>query len=521
MLTSGDRTELVADRYRRVRTIGVGAMGEVWLADDLVLERLVAIKEIRVDRRVAAEAESVSRMMREAKTAAKLHHRNIVSVFDLQTLGGSPCVVMEYVDGENLAEIMARTGPLPAPRAAEIIGQVATALAFAHRRGVVHRDVKPANILIEDGGEAKLADFGIARGLDDASLTQTGHMIGTMAFMAPEVARGDTATPASDVWSLGATLFAAIEGRAPFANSVNTAQMLLRLVSEAAPALTRAPEWTDLAARMLAAEPEERPAADEVARLLGSPPVVHAPTVPEPTVSVAEVPKPEVQEGEVPEVEEEPVTRVRPAAMTSAGSSESTDAETATRSGAASKRRRWPWAAALGIVVVLAAGAVTLVATQGGSDTGPPSSVRVSGGKVPGTRFFDIEQVDATVRSGNLRMTVQLAEPYDPEQEAVVITYAVPGSPICALGYHGLFLVPPRGWQPFPSSDEDSSADSCGPDPTLTLSDTGRGRTVGVDVPISSLLQSGLGEARSLDFRVMSRSANDAGDSVDFTLKVQ
>jgi tRNA A-37 threonylcarbamoyl transferase component Bud32 len=245
-------------------------MGEVWLANDLILSRRVAIKQLRPDHADSSKVGSVERMLREARTAAQLHHPNAVAVFDLVTQDGLPHVVMEYVDGESLAERIRREGRLDPRTAAILIEQVARALEAAHRRGIVHRDIKPANVMLDDEGAAKLADFGIARELGDVNLTGTGLVVGTLAYMAPEFARTGTATEASDLWSLGATLYACVDGHAPYETThpQSTAQMLIRLVTEPVPPTQYGGVLTPLLTRLLDADPAARPSAAETRRQL-------------------------------------------------------------------------------------------------------------------------------------------------------------------------------------------------------------------------------------------------------------
>ena len=197
--------ELLADRYERRGLLGRGAMGDVWLAYDARLGRLVAVKQLR--RALELDAHGVDRLIREARLAATLQHARVVAVYDLLIVDEQPIVVMEYVEGESLATLLRRTKGVDVATALVLGRDVGLALAAAHEAGIVHRDVKPANILIAANGRAKLADFGIARGSDDSALTGTGQMVGTVAFMAPETALGSPPTPAADIYSLGATLY--------------------------------------------------------------------------------------------------------------------------------------------------------------------------------------------------------------------------------------------------------------------------------------------------------------------------
>jgi serine/threonine protein kinase len=259
-------------------------MGDVWLADDQLLHRPVAIKQLR-SAGDTQDRTNLDRIVREARLAARLSHPNAVGVFDLVIENGMPYVVMEYVSGQTLADHIRDHGRLGPQDARSIIGQVAAALAAAHAVGIVHRDVKPSNILITDRGVAKLADFGVARQTGDTALTQTGMVIGTPAYLAPEVAQGAPPSPASDVWSLGATLFAAVEGEPPFtATSSDPLTVLVRIVSEPAPAARHSGALQPVIARMLDQHPAGRPSAAEVADLLratrGSAGSIAQPTIP-------------------------------------------------------------------------------------------------------------------------------------------------------------------------------------------------------------------------------------------------
>src|SRR4051812_39714739 len=189
-------------RYELVRHIARGGMAEVYLAHDQLLDRPVALKvlfpELSIDRSF------VERFRREAQAAANLSHPNIVSVYDYGEEDGSSFIVMEYIDGQTLTQVIRTQGPLLADRAAAIGADVAAALAFAHRNGVVHRDVKPGNVLIDQSGHVKVTDFGIARaGNAQENLTQTGAVMGTATYFSPEQAEGTSVDPRSDVYSLG------------------------------------------------------------------------------------------------------------------------------------------------------------------------------------------------------------------------------------------------------------------------------------------------------------------------------
>ncbi|PRZ42400.1 serine/threonine protein kinase [Antricoccus suffuscus] len=222
--------EVIANRYRIAAAIGRGGMGTVWLCLDEVLGRRVAVKQIGDV--PGDETDGVVRAMREARLAASLNHPNAVSVYDVVEHDGRPWLVMEYVEAKNLAQVITQYGRLPVERAAAIAAQVADALAAAHRAGIVHRDVKPSNILVDVRGHAKITDFGIARGHSDPQLTRTGMLTGTPAYFSPELARGKASSAASDVWALGATIYHAIEGEPPYGLSENTISTLYRIGSE-------------------------------------------------------------------------------------------------------------------------------------------------------------------------------------------------------------------------------------------------------------------------------------------------
>lgn len=296
----------IGARYELVRSLGRGGMGEVFLAQDGVLRRKVAIKRIRPGE--ASEPVAVERLVREARSAAIVQHPNVVAVHDLLSEGGQTYVVMEYVDAPTLADLIRTEGRLSPDQVAHLGGQIADALAAAHRAGVVHRDVKPSNIMVDASGRAKLADFGVARSTGDAGLTGTGNMIGSIAYMAPEVARGSEAGPASDVYSLGATLFAALEGHSPYAvagEQSTSVRLLVRLVTESAPACAHGGPIGQLIDTMLSGDPAARPTAAEVQRTLVASVSSAVAAVPEATPVEAEAKPAE------PESEDSLVTRLR------------------------------------------------------------------------------------------------------------------------------------------------------------------------------------------------------------------
>ena len=207
---------LVLDRYRLVERLAVGGSAEVWRAHDEQLDRAVAVK--RLHPHLLPDAVSRQRLAAEARAAAGLSHPGIVGIYDVDTSGDWPALVMELVDGESLAARLARDGPLPEREAAAIAADIADGLYHAHKRGIVHRDVKPGNVLLDREGRARLADFGIARSLAESAerLTQTGSVMGTLRYMAPEQLTGGEIGPRTDLYGLGAVLHEALTGEPPF-----------------------------------------------------------------------------------------------------------------------------------------------------------------------------------------------------------------------------------------------------------------------------------------------------------------
>ena len=261
----GHQPELIAGRYRLMNRIGSGGMGHVWLAWDERLSRAVAVKQLHSPAGLSeAEADIAhERAMREARNTARLHHPNAVPVFDVVDQDGRPCLVMQYLPSRSLHAVLAERGPLPVREVAKLGSELASALAAAHRADIVHRDVKPGNVLVAEDGTARITDFGISRALGDASLTSTGLVTGTPAYLAPEVARGAASSPASDVFSLGATLYAAAEGVPPFGTGDNAMALLHRVASGAITPPDDGP-LAPVLISMLADAPEDRPSMQDV-----------------------------------------------------------------------------------------------------------------------------------------------------------------------------------------------------------------------------------------------------------------
>jgi serine/threonine-protein kinase len=252
--------QALSDRYVVERPIGRGGMAQVYEGTDTVLGRTVAIK-VLAEHYTRDEA-FVRRFRREAQAAAKLNHPGVVSVFDTGSDGDVQYIVMEYVQGRTLAEVLTQEGRLPPDKAADIAAQAADSLAFAHEAGLVHRDVKPGNIMLTEEGTVKVMDFGIARALEAETITQTATVFGTASYLSPEQARGERVDHRSDIYSLGVVLYEMLAGRAPFAADSAVA-IAYKHVSEPPPPLREiapeVPSWLEaVTLRAMAKDPAER-----------------------------------------------------------------------------------------------------------------------------------------------------------------------------------------------------------------------------------------------------------------------
>ncbi|WP_461118671.1 serine/threonine-protein kinase [Saccharothrix stipae] len=256
-------------RYRLIRELGRGGMGAVWLGQDTVLDREVAVKELVVPGGVPVAERAVyrERVLREARIAGRLADPAVVTVYDLIEEGDQTYIVMELIRAPTLAELVERDGPLAPKAAATLAGQLLSALEAAHESGVVHRDVKPGNVMVPAKGSAKLTDFGIAQSLDDPRLTATGSLIGSPAYMSPERLSGGQASPTWDLWALGATLFFATEGHGAFDRDSTSATMLAVMTERPRPRSTPGP-LAELVVGLLEPDPARRLRAPEAQRLV-------------------------------------------------------------------------------------------------------------------------------------------------------------------------------------------------------------------------------------------------------------
>lgn len=380
-MIAGDR-KVIADRYDLGREIGRGGMGAVWLGRDTVLGRDVALKRIGLMPGVVSP--DLQRAGREARLAARLNHPHVVAVFDLVEDGDETWLVMEYVEGITLSAFVKRDGALTPDEAAPLVRQAADALAAAHAAGIVHRDVKPSNMLVGQSGEVKLTDFGIARAAEQTRLTQVGSVVGTAAYLAPEQARGDEATPASDVYALGVVIYQLLTGRLPW-EGTTLAELAIRRENERPLAPSsydpEVPETLSTAVlRSLEGDPGLRyTTARELAHALrdglaGAEPLppdseaatramTGAPTTATRRMPAEEPPTPPTRRAPAPR----PASRARPAP---------TPAPAAAKRSAGGRVRR-----VIGLILVIAIlaaiiAAIVLVTTNAGQNTGPGELIK-------------------------------------------------------------------------------------------------------------------------------------------------
>ncbi|MFB7559164.1 serine/threonine-protein kinase [Streptomyces brevispora] len=365
---------VLAGRYRLGEVLGRGGMGKVWRAHDEVLHRTVAVKELTAGLYVA-EADRVvlhARTQKEARAAARITHPGVVTVHDVIEYDNRPWIVMQYVDGPSLADAIKESGEVEPREAARIGLHVLGALRAAHGAGVLHRDVKPGNVLLARDGRVLLTDFGIAAIEGDSTITRTGELVGSIDYLAPERVRGSDPGPASDLWSLGATLYAAVEGSSPFRRTspISTMQAV---VAEEPPPPTRAGALGPVITALLRKEPDGRPSAGETERMLL-----------------------EAMEGRQPRAAQAyvPTQRVPEEVLHALGSGGTTQlpypgAAPAPGSAPVTRRSRGRWRTAV-LVVALAAlvGGGAGIAAMEYRD-GPGSGTASGGPETPGTRSQD------------------------------------------------------------------------------------------------------------------------------------
>lgn len=357
---------VLVNRYRLDDVIGTGGMGRVWRGTDTLLDRPVAVKELTTPPGLPDHEVEVlrTRMVREARSAAQLSHPSIITVFDVADEDGRPWIVMELVQGPSLGTLLRDEGTLTVHRAAEIGEQMAAALAEAHRRSIVHRDIKPGNVLIAGDDRAVLTDFGIAHLDGSTHLTSTGLLMGSPSYLAPEVAHGHSATAASDVWALGVTLYQAVEGTLPF-DRPTPMSTLTAIVTQDLPEPARAGALAPLLAELCAKQPEDRPSVERVrARLREIREVGGAGSAAETAVAPVPVPAPAPEPASGPAPEHAPAETAAHAGEAPAAPAGGTPAGGASGKGRSSNRTRNLVIAAVAFVVLVAGAATSALVSM-------------------------------------------------------------------------------------------------------------------------------------------------------------
>lgn len=384
--TADPSVRMLAGRYRLGARLGRGGMGTVWHAVDEMLDREVAVKELSVGHLAEEDLQIVqSRMKQEARAAARIKHPGVITIHDVLEQDGKPWIVMELIDGRSLAELVEQEGTLNAREAAGIGAQVLAALHRGHQVGVIHRDVKPANVLLEHGtGRVVLTDFGIATYEGDSALTRTGDLIGSPDYLAPERVHGSRPGPASDLWGLGATLFAAVEGESPFRRD-SPLTTLTAVVTDPLPEPRNAGALTPVLRALMCKDPAERPSAPDAIRMLqgvaagdttsiAAPPnPLRNPTSPVPLVdrnehspvsharaeAVSTAPTRVEQPAEPQRTEPQPTGSQRAESLLERGTESRPGTRRAQPAGPARRRRIWPWLLVAGLLAALVGGGLT------------------------------------------------------------------------------------------------------------------------------------------------------------------
>ncbi|MBA3738368.1 MAG: serine/threonine protein kinase [Actinobacteria bacterium] len=351
---------IVAGRYDLEEQLGRGGMGVVWKANDTLLKRKVAIKEVQLPDTLpeSEQASMQARALREARAAARIGHPAAVTVFDVHKEDGRAFIVMELVDAPTLEDMVRSEGPLTPEKTAEVGLGVLSALEAAHAQGIVHRDVKPANVMVLSDGRVKLADFGIASLKDDPKITATGLVLGSPSFMAPEQAEGHRSGPASDLWALGATMFFAVEGAPPF-DKGQPIPTLTAVLHEDMPAPDRAGNLEPVLRALLSKKPDSRPSPAELRKALedvadGRVPTLTATEVSDPSATQSWAGPPPSSTSAVADAPREPEREPEPARTTTPA-----------------RRRRNPLPVIATLLALAVVGVLIFIMLNAGDDPGP------------------------------------------------------------------------------------------------------------------------------------------------------
>ena len=419
-----DEGELIAGRYRLVSRLGSGAMGVVWRARDERLHRTVAIKQLLLPSRLSdVEADEANRRaMREGRITARLHHPHAIAVYDVVEHEGQSCLIMEYLPSRSLATVLSTQGVLVPATVASIGNQIASALAAAHKVGVEHRDIKPGNVLLADDGTVKITDFGISHAVGDVTVTATGMLAGTPAYLAPEVAQGHGAGFPSDVFSLGATLYTALEGMPPFGLNNNAIALLHHVASgEIIPPAQSGP-LAPVLLRLLRRDPEQRPTMQQAHDVLAALAADLAGFERGPSASAPPPPRNDSPLGPVPSTQQTLIQPTPPKETASPAGPTGLDTTAglppARRDGDGWPGRRRVLTGALAVVVLAAGVLVAVLISQGkvtsGNAAAPTSS---SGGPAQSLPTVPIQPTQSTEPG-----------PSSSTQVTPTTTLAVPGS---------------------------------------------------------------------------------------------
>ncbi|MGB3444052.1 MAG: serine/threonine-protein kinase [Actinophytocola sp.] len=395
--------QIIAGRYRLTERLGSGGMGLVWQAYDERLHRKIAVKQVLVPAELSSSQseEMIRRTMREGRIAARLQHPQLITVFDVVQDGGQPYLIMEYLPSTSLSGL----GTLPPDEVARIGAEAASGLAAAHEAGVVHRDVKPANVLVGEDGTVKITDFGIARVSEDIAGTLTSTFAGTPAYLAPEVAKGNAATYASDVYSLGATLYTAVEGEPPSGNDANPMAQLYRIASGVITPPAKAGPLTEVLLWLLNPDPEQRPTMAQARDALAG--VTYE--TPEPSAAA-------------------PTTPVAPVAAPTPAATGPLPAAAPSAENTGTRGRAVLFAAVLVVVAVAAALVTTLInrddtsPSAGSSDTTSETTPQTTSEAAPTTEPSPSDETTTTAPTTTTSATTTAATPPPPADPAAAIS---------------------------------------------------------------------------------------------------